>query len=190
MAALFNIAEAYSAEAAALFELADRLSECPQFIELAEAVDTAAARKLAVIGPVVEPLDGEQFTRSELEQKFFFCRLAPQDDEGHSTADGETGTECPLEGGQIEVYLRRQVREIEVDSVQGRQDVYLYFLDRVAAIAHQVKEKANANGCPRLGTVAREFGPSFCDFATEAGQGLYIWASFNVEWGDLDLGAQ
>ena len=190
MAALFDIDSAYSPESAALFKLSERLSECPQFIELAEAADTAEALTKAIVGPIGDPLESENFTIEQLENEFFFCRIAPQTEQGHTATDGETVTECPLEGGQIEVYLRRQVREIEANTNTRRQDVYLYFLDRVAAITHQVKEKANLNGCPRLGDVSRELGPAFCDFASEVGQGLYIWATLNVEWGDLDLGGQ
>lgn len=185
---LFDVNNAASAEAPALFHLADILSECEQFRELSEKTTIADARDLITIGPAPDPIDGEEYTEDELNNDFFYCSVAPSDDEGHEAIQPETLTECPLEGGSVEAYIRRQVRKSEVGQAGGKADVYLYFLDRVSAIVHQIFEQASDETRLRVLSVRREFSPSFGDIASAVAQGEYIWTNLVVEWGELDRG--
>jgi hypothetical protein len=188
MPALFDPNDAKSTEAIALWQLAERLSECEQYIELSEMPDAETAFEKIIIGPFQDRMESEEYTPDELASDFFYCAIAPQEDEAHEAARPETLTECPNEGGRIEIYFRRHVREGELkEGSDGRRDVYLFFLDRIGAIKHQLFERAQVIGAPRIVRIRRVLGPKFADIASEVAQGCYIWASIVVEWGDLDL---
>lgn len=189
---LFEIASARGKEAAGLFHLRSLLAADAVFQELAEAASSAEAMTKVQVGPNPDPLDDpEQYSIEELENSFFFCTIAPPDDDGHEVTQGDSLTECPLEGGVIEVYLRRQVRRLEIEE-GGRDDVYLFFLDCISALEHRIYEAAvsSATETINLKRGRRQLGPYFASYAEEAGQGVYIWAIVHFEWGDLDQGGQ
>ena len=185
---LFELSSAKSYEAPAMHALADRLSECASFQELAEAANTAEAREKITIGPQPGPFDSEEFTIDELEERLLWSCIDTADEDGHEAVLGDTTTECPNEGGNLTVEIRRQVRKYESQDDAGKSDVYLYFLDRCSAVAHELFEKAQAaNFNPRLVRIPRVFSPSFSSNIEEAGQGEFIWTLLSVEWGNLDL---
>ncbi len=185
---LFELANAKSLEAPAMHALADRLSECASFQELAEAANAAEALAKISIGPQPGPFDSEEFTIDELEEQLLWSSVDTSDDEGHEAVLADTTTECPNEGGNFTVEIRRQVRKFESQDDAGKSDVYLYFLDRCSAIAHELFEKSEAAGFnPRLVRIPRVFSPSFASNIEEVGQGEFIWTLLNVEWGNLDL---
>jgi hypothetical protein len=192
MPALFDPNDAKSTEAKNLWYLAEALAACPQFLELNELdlddpdSEDAAFEKIT-IGPFKDRAEDETYTPEELASDFLFCAISPPDDDSHEALKPETLTECPNEGGRFEIYIRRHVRTGEIqEGDDGKRDVYLFFLDRLAAIQHQLHEQANANSAPRILSVRRVMGPHFADLAQEVAQGCYIWASLMVEWGDLD----
>lgn len=186
---LFDLNNAESVEAKNLYFLADILSACESFQDLTETTNSTDAREFVTIGPQPDPWDNEEYTIEQLENEFFYCTVAPSDDEGHQAVRPETLTECPNEGGTLEVYLRRQVRQSEIQGA-GKGDVYLYFLDRISALAHEIFEQAFDDKNMRIQTVSRDFSPSFGDIASAVAQGEYIWTNLMVEWGDLDLAGQ
>ena len=187
--ALYNNASPKSHEAPRLHDVAELLSNTAQMIELSESENAAAALLKIRIGPIRDPLDGEEYTIDELKNQPFICQVAASDEEGSESLRSETVGGSPKTGGTAEIYMRRHARAAELSDTDGRQDVYLYFLDRVSAIAEQVYEQSSLLVEPvRVIRMTRLRGPLFASYAAEAGQGEYIWCAYECEWGDRDLG--
>lgn len=187
---LFSVATARGKEAPALHYLAALLSGLATFQELSEQTSEADALALIAIGSDADPIDGEQFTIEELENKHFFCSVFPSDEEAHVTQRGPSLTECPLEGGQISIYLRRAARAAELAADNGRNDVYLFFLDCISALEHELQEASVAATTTTINITGtrRLQGPFYANLAEVAGQGEYLWALLEIDWGDLDGG--
>ena len=196
--ALFSADNAKSTELPAAYDLADRLSECDAFWDIVETTsgtneeNTATARALVTIGDIWEPLDHTEFTKEELQNQMFYVRIASGDEDGFQSIRSGSVTECPNEGGEFEIYIRRQVREAELHAKDGRSDVFRFFWDRIAAIQHQLFEAVQAAGTesPRITDVTRSHGPTFNKFSSTVSHGNYIWTVLMVSWGQLDRGGE
>ncbi len=184
---LFNSTDIKSKEVAALFSLADLMSRCGEFIELSGTADAAEAYKKISVGPVKEPFDSEEYSIDELAELFFVCQIASSDEEGMEAARPITDAgSCAAVGGTIEVYLRRYVRQSEIND-SGANNIFLFFKDRVSAIQVEMMELSMAENDIRIGSVVRTQGPHCAGVPEAVGQGEYIWATLDVTWGELDL---
>jgi hypothetical protein len=185
---LFDPNAALSLEAPALYQLADRLAECTAFQELNDfQADATLAREKIKICAETDPWDqtGGLVTKDQLESILLEANVDPGDDESHATrvAVGDPEGRCPEERGLIEITLRRQIRDTELADY-GADDLYLWFLDRVSAIAKQLHLRADATGQPLIGEVRRPERPKWNPEQARTAQGLSLWAILAVTWGD------
>lgn len=182
---LFNPAQAKSAEAAALYHLADRVSECENFQELAEKSGAALARPKVIVGPHKTPFSGVEYTADELAGMLCEAQLwSPVEGNKQVTPSDATG-ERPNESGGFLMTIRRHCREVELNN--DRQDLYLFFLDRIAAFETELWQRCDlimgGAPCPRLqGIIRQQLGFSPHKAATT--QGEYLYSQHLVQWGD------
>lgn len=183
----WDLGQALSTEAPALFNLADRLSECEGFRRLNDESTAEVARTKVVIGPADDPweggLDGKA-TIDDLENILLRANVHPAFDGSHDATEPDSSASCPDEGGTFEITIRRQIRRVELTTELGQQGPYLAFLDCVSEIVHALQQKSNDGEPPRLRQVRVAAAPGFADFSTESAQGVYMGCTLEADWGD------
>jgi hypothetical protein len=183
---LFDPDNANSAEAAALYHLADLIAECEAAQRLTEATGTAPEKKAAtlakiVIGPHEGPWDGDKFTREEMAVRFVEFQIWAPTEGGRTVVLSDSSFARADEGGDFMLAIRRYARQVELND---RSDLYLFFLDNVSALEAEMMVKAETRECPRLQAVTRQVGPAFGARGQAAAQGEYLHAAHSITWGD------
>ena len=182
---LFELASAQSGELVAAYQLADRLSETDALHDLAEVTSDADALAKIAVGIADDPLDGDEYSLTELDEQHFYAQVYAEPEEGHVAELGPEVLATPREGGVFCVYLRRRVRGAE-----DRRDAYNFFWDRVSAIGKQLIPTAEELGTltnrNRFRQVARVIGPEFGSRRAEGDQGDFLFALLKFTWGDVD----
>lgn len=188
---LFDPNAAASAEAAALYSLAELLADCANAQALAEASGPNAAdetRKKIIVGPDAGPNDGTSFTRVELENQLIEFHITVPIEGGRTCVKSDGSFDRADEQGEFLMFIRRHAREAEM---ADPSDLYLFFLDRVSALEQELLTKAETRECPRLLAVTRTQGPAYGAMEETTAQGDYIFTQHTITWGDLvgDAGA-
>ncbi len=172
------------AEAETLWNTADWLAECEAAHSLAEATGTDGEKKeltfaKVTIGPDPGSWNQEEYTREELETKLIEFQLWVPIDGGKTVVQDAFETD---ETGTFLLSTRRIVRDAELDD---KRDLYLFFLDRIAALEHELLQWfATGRNNPRLVSVTRQQGPAFGSLEDLESQGEYIFTLHSIEWGD------
>lgn len=194
---LFDPDTVLSAEAGTLWHLADLLAECTAAQALAEATGSDSEKKATTRAKVrtcgaLPPWDSQSYTIEQIQNQFIEFLLWPLNE--NSATVRASGFDRADNGGAFHLYVRRHIREGELivpdsDSAEEQladqtSDVYLFFLDCVAALAVQLIEGAESRNCPRLQTAQRTDGPHFGSKKTESAQGRYVFAGIEITWGD------
>jgi len=169
-----------SPEGAALYHMADLLSECDNFQTLTETDDSLAALEKVVIGYHNEPWDSDQYSVDELASLFCEAHLISSL-EGERAVVRSDSSPTPEEGGTWDMSIRRYVRDSEKTDRSG---LYLWFLDVVAALETEIITNADVRECPRLISISRDQGPAFGVRDAETAQGDYLWVTHTIAWGD------
>jgi hypothetical protein len=183
VAPLFNIAEPMCDESVALYETKQWLAECSAAHSLVEATGTDSEKKAKtltkiIIGPHHGPWDGEQYSLQEIKNRHVEFQLYVPEQSGKIVI--ATGLEID-HNGEIVWTTRRCVRDSEID----REDVYLFCVDRISALEHQLLSWFEVGrNRPRLNSITRQQGPSFSVRTVETEQGVYIYTVHTIGWGD------
>lgn len=184
---LFDPDNATSAEASALWYLAELLSECTAAQALAEETggtaeeNAEATRAKVIVGPHAGPWDGVEFTQVEMESRFIEFQLTSPLEGGKTLVKSDGSFDRADEGGDFILLIRRYARDSEMADMS---DLYLWFLDRIAALEQELLTKAESRECPRLLSVTRTQGPSFSPRKSAPTQGEYIFTQHSIGWGD------
>lgn len=184
---LFDPDTATSAEAVALWHLADLLSECAAAQALAEETagtaeeNAEATRAKIIVGPHAGAWDGERFDKIELESRFIEFQLTAPIDGGKVVAKSDGSFDRGDEGGDFVLLIRRFARDNEMDDMS---DLYLWVLDKIAALEQELITKAETRECPRLLSVSRVQGPAFGGIKKTSAQGNYLFSQHTISWGD------
>lgn len=184
---LFDPDNAVSAEASALWHLADLIAECTYAQELAEetggtdAENKAATLLKIIVGPHEGPWDTDRFDEDELAERFMSFQVWSPLEGGKTVVRSDGSFDRADEGGDFMLAIRRYARGEEM---QDKQDLYLFFLDRVAALEQEMMTLAETRECPRLQSVARQQGPAFGARDKAKSQGEYLFATHSITWGD------
>ena len=179
----FDRSNPRSPEAGALAHTADLLAACDAFQELAEAADASEAAEKIIIGAHHRPWDGEAFTLAELEQTFCEAQITWPEEGVFFASPGDGSPDADL-GGSFDLIVRRQARDAEVSTAEGRNNLQLAFLDVTSALAREMVEKAEVRECPRGLAVTARSGPAYSAVDVESAQGKYLWVVFGLQWGD------
>lgn len=189
---LFDPDNTTSAEASALYALADLLSECTAAQALAEETggtaeaNATATRAKVILGPHAGPWDGEQFTPTELAARFIEFQLTSPLDGGRTVVKSDGSFDRADEQGEFLLLIRRHARDSEM---ADPSDLYLWFLDQIATLEQQLLTNAETRECPRLLAVTRTQGPAFPHRQEGSTQGEYIFTQHTIAWGDPIGGA-
>lgn len=181
---LFDIDNPLCADATALYQTGQYLAECSAAWSLAEASGTDEEKKAAtlqrvIIGPHAGPWDDDEFTVDELAARFIEFQIYAPLEGGKTLISDALDTD---EGGEIYLTTRRYCRPAEL---VDRQDLYLFFVDRMAALEHQLLQWfENGRNQPRLYSVTRRQGPAFGEKKSETAQGEYLFMHHTIGWGD------
>ena len=179
----FDPANARSAEAAALWNMAELLSECDNWKELCEQSTPAGARAKIKTGVQYGPEDGDSFQLEELQNDFCIAHLIWPLIEGRAVEQDDGGP-SPLEGGDFTMTIRRHVRESEQPNLEVEGGLDLAFFDVISAIETEIMTRAETRECPRLVGMQRDAGPAYSSMDEETAQGGYLWVKHTINWGD------
>ncbi len=181
---LFDPNAPASAEAGALWHLAELISQCEAAQRLAEETagtdeeNEDATRLKVIIGPHEGSWDGDQFTKDELAVRFIEFHLWAPEEGGRTVVASDSSFDRADEGGEFILQIRRHAREAESAS-----DLYLWFLDNVSALEAEMMVKAESRECPRLQAVTRQ-QIGFAPKSQIPEQGDYVHATHTITWGD------
>lgn len=181
---LFNFSSPLSAEAGALYHLADRVSECGRFQEISETTSAVTARSKVIVGPHAKPFDGKEYTEEELAGMLCEAQLWAPTEGGRELSKGEAVGDRPKEGGEFMLTIRRYGRPVEMEDAQ---DFYLWFLDRIAAFERELWDRCDVllggASCPELQSITRQ-QLAFSPYKSASVQGEYLFATHLIRWGD------
>ena len=184
---MFDPDNAVSAEASALWHMADLLSECERAWALAEETggtdqeNTDATRLKIIVGPHIGPWNGESMTKTEMETRFIEFQITSPVDEGKTVVRSDGSFDRADEVGEFMLSIRRYARDVEMNDPS---DLYLWFLDQVGALEQELMVKAELRECPRLQSITRIQGPAFPPKKKTSAQGEYIFTTHTITWGD------
>jgi hypothetical protein len=182
---LFTEETAKSNELPAAIQLADRLADNPAVQDLAEKTTATETLTHIVVGIARDPFDGDTYTLAELESRHFVAHIYAEATEGYVAGLGREAMGNPREGGQLRVYLCRQIRESE-----DILDAYNFFWDRISAIATPLiisaEQELNEPRNYRFKLLERILGPMQTELRSEGAQGKRLEAMLRVNWGDIE----
>lgn len=180
--ALFDPQSPSCEEAAALYTARTLLSQSSALQQLFEVDDDDEALPLIIPGPVDPPLDGETYSIDELVDTICYAQLYPNPDEDSLLVIRSKAVGAVSEKeGFFRLHIRRQIRESEWAATGGRQDVFLFFMDRTGRMCEQFIEAADLNLASE--SIRRRVGPLFSRSGDTESQGRCIWADFLISWG-------
>lgn len=182
MTLLFDTEAPESEEAAALLYTRTLLSQSAAFQELVDVNTEALALRQIVVGPAPPPFNGESYTIGEIKNRFGFAMLHSQIEDDSLLVSRSRAVGCvPEQEGLFRLHVRRLVRAAEYNDDNGRQNAYLFFLDRTSAMVAQMVTAAElALNCEQI---KRRRGPLFNPSTDFESQGIYLWADFVISWG-------
>lgn len=182
----WDVDDALSVEAVAIHELADRLSECEGWRRLNDESTVELAREKVKIGPQDDPWDGAasgKATIDDLEEILLRANVHSSLDNPHEVFEPPATASCADEGGTIEIWIRRQIRGTELNDL-GFDETYLAFVDCVSSIVYDLQQKSDDGAPPRIRSVRTAESPKFGSIDTQSAQGVYMFATLEVDWGD------
>lgn len=176
--ALFDPNNPVGEETKVALALADLIADQSYFQALCNEATDTAAREHITVGVVGEPFDGQEYSIDELADKGVQAWLTNPPESPRYTVDGYNQASS---AGTLMVHLRRYVRNGE-----QLQDVFMWFWDRLCAAEAQVNAALATATCPRVqqGGLVRSAGPAREQIGERAAQGSYLWAEWQVDWGD------
>lgn len=176
-----------SAEAGALWHLAELLSECERAWDLTENTggtdeeNTAATREKIIVGPHLGSWAADGFTVEEMETRFIELQLTSPIEGGRTVVRSDSSFDLADEGGDFLLLIRRHARKSEM---VDQSNLYLWFLDKVSALEQELMTKAELRKCPRLQAITRTQGPAFGARKKQTAQGDYLFTQHTITWGD------
>ncbi len=179
---LFSANDEQSEEMAALLQAQAILSNCEALQTLLEAEDASTSAALIVVGSSEPPLDGEAYTVGELEDRLAWCQLFPKlDEDSFLCTWSKAVAATPEKEGYFRLHVRRQIRGLEYDGPESRNDVWKYFLNQTSLMCEQFIESADLNLLTKQ--IKRVQGPVFNRKEDHPTQGIFIFADFLIPWG-------
>ena len=189
----FQPDEALSIVAPAMYDLADRLSECPGFQRLADGGSIEESRAKIHVNAEWGPFDpetygsgGETITIERLEQILLraniWLRAAQPYEATEPLAAARGEGNCPDEVFTLGIELLRQIRKAEIDETDENA-VMLDFIDCATSIVHKLHEVANRKS-PIISATRLMQSPVWNDVVTQSGQGRFIYCWIEVDVGD------
>lgn len=184
---MFDPNAVVSAEAGALWHLADLLSECERAWALAEETggtdqeNTDATRAKVIVGPHLGSWAADGFTSEEMEVRFIEFQLTSPIEGGRTVVRSDSSFDRADEGGDFMLLIRRHARQSEM---VDQSDIYLWFLDQISALEQELMTKAELQECPRLQAITRTQGPAFGARKKLTAQGDYLFTQHSITWGD------
>lgn len=184
---MFDPNAVVSAEAGALWHLAELLSECERAWDLTENTggtdeeNIAATREKIIVGPHLGSWGADGFTEVEMESRFIELQLTSPIEGGRTVVMSDSSFDRADEGGEFMLLIRRHARQSEM---VDQSDLYLWFLDRISALEQELMTKAENRECPRLQGITRTQGPAFGARKKAATQGDYLFTQHTITWGD------
>lgn len=180
--ALFNANDVQSEEMAALIKAREILSTSEALQTLLEAEDAPTAKSLIVVGSSEPPRNGEAYTVGELEDRLAWCQLFPKlDEDSFLCTWSKAVAATPEKEGFFRLHIRRQIRGMEYDQPESRNDCWCYFLDQTSAMCEQYIIAADMNLLTHQ--IKRVQGPLFNRKEDHPTQGIFIYADFLIPWG-------
>lgn len=182
----WDVDQALSREAVAIDELADRLSECAGWRRLNDESSIELAREKIVIGPQDDPWDGAitgKATIDDLEEILLRANIHASLENPHEVFEPPATASCADEGGTIEIWIRRQMRRAEVNDI-GLDACYLAFTDCVSSCVYDLQQKSDDGAPPRIRSVRVAESPKFGSIDSQSAQGVFMFATLEVDWGD------
>lgn len=186
--AKFNPSAPTSVEAATLLKVADLIADCEPFQQLSDKTTSADARTKIKTGPFPLAWEGSGFTKQQLADLLCSVNLHPPMQGDKSVVLDSGSFVAPRESGTFVMTTRRYVRESEYEEDGNGNDIYMFFLDRIAALeAEMIRrsdlEAATNSDYPHPLSIQRVDGPAFGKLAEKPAQGEYLWARHSIGWG-------
>ncbi len=178
----FDINDPKSPDAATLYLTRDLLASAPPFLELAEVTAITASEKI-VVGIHKQPWDEDHYTVEELKNIFCEAQIFPPVP-AEKTAQQSSGSPTPLSGGVHDLMIRRHARQAEISTYERRNDLYIWFYDRICWLETWLLARAEVDGCPRLSSIDPICEGAFGMFGKTTEQGEFLWAHLKLNWGD------
>ena len=178
----FDVNNPKSPDGATLYLTRNLLVKAPPFLELAEVSEITAAEKI-VVGVHKQPWDLERYTEEELKNIFCEAQLFPPVP-AEKTVQQSSGSPTPLSGGVHDLMIRRHAREAEISTYERRNDLYIWFYDRICWLETWLLAQAEKDTCPRLSAIVPICEGAFSMFGKTTEQGEYLWAHLKIQWGD------
>lgn len=183
---LFDPNNTVSDEAEVLWNLADLLAECEAAQRLAEkTTGTAGERKIAtrakiIVGPHAGPWGGDAFTPDEMASRFIEFQLALPTESGRTLVKSGGSFDRPDVTSDVWMYVRRHARASELSD---RSDLYLWFLDQMAALENELMVKSEQRECPVLQAIVRQ-QIGYGALKKKSAQGEFLHTLHTITWGD------
>jgi hypothetical protein len=184
---LFDPDNVDSGEAGALWHLADLLAECDAAKALAEktggtdAANKTATREKIIVGPHAGSWSADGFTEEEMESRFIEFQLTAPLEGGKAAVKSDGSFDRADETGEFLLLIRRHARQSEM---ADQSDLYLWFLDKIAALEQELMTRAESRACPRLLSITRQQGPAFGERKKASAQGEFLFTAHSIGWGD------
>lgn len=172
-----------SEEVAAIYHARDLLSQLPAVQEiLGTTGDPVATLPLIIPGPIDPPRDGQTFAVADLQNQPAWAQIHPLLDEDSLLVTRSRAVAAVSEKeGLFRFHLHYQVRQLDLHQDGGRQNIYLWFLDRSSRVCEEFVELADLNLASHQ--IKRRKGPLFNPLADQPTQGTFLWADFLIAWG-------
>ena len=174
-----------SREITRLQSVATLLSASSSLQELSEMSEVELLEK-TVVGAYRDPFDDDEWTKEELANEFFVTQLEPAEQDGYQVMRDDATFSCTPFGGTFNLYLRRYLRESEVERYSHNQ-LWTWFTDRCSEAMDYLITASMESNLVRVTELNRQFGPFFADVGNVVGQGEYIWCTWQGVYGLLDL---
>lgn len=176
---LFDRDNPRSCELRVAVAVGDALADCATFRELSGTTTQGAARAKVVLGLFPEPPDGQQFGVDDLADDFCHAVIMREDGTHIVLSPLMPGSTAePEQQGQLEIGIRRYVRESETDA-------FLFVWDCLSKIAVELQQAINSGLLARVTSIREAGGPYLPTKEAEVAQGRFVWGRYVATWGDV-----
>ena len=161
--------------------IATAVANSAAFQWVTETANAADAGKFVFGEQKDEPLDGETYDKSELENQLAYAQVYSTNEGPYGKQRSATNRFEPF--GSIVIFVERLVREADQNITDAPEQTHRWFKNRMGDLVDEVIAYIDNNGGPFIRTVAVTDGPGLNSRDRWQQQGMWQGIEWSIDWG-------
>jgi len=165
-------------------KIADAVANSAAFQAVTETANATEAANFVFGEQKDEPLNGETFSKEELENMRYYAQVYSNDETAYGKALGLTLSYLPF--GSAILFVERLVRESERNHDDATEKTHRIWKNRMGDLVDEILSWLLDNGGPFIRAITVSDGPGLNSEDRWLNQGMWQGIEFTIDWGEVE----